>query len=532
MPGAVGSSSSRGRRARGRRGRTAVRHGRARGRWSGRVGVARVGDRRRPMHAPERDRGDAAISTGAEAPSLGTRPRARAFGRVDGGEGGRRLVGLRGQRHAREVLDGTLHLRQVPSSPVSRRGPPRGPREARGPAQAGRGRAAVHGRALGDPVEIPLDSRGAVAPGAAGTPGRRASPARRRGGGSDRSPHPRLHLPGPRSRAAARRSGRPWRPAAPPPSGGGARGRTTGRARSGEAPDRRLGAAWSRRRARRGGARAGAARGRARRRRLRRRADAAPEVAGAGAREPRALDQQPLGLGHSAPTRARAITSWAAASRSGSSVSGAAMAARQASRGRHAAGDQARGGDEQAGARHLRQSPVPQPPQAAGERHEIGGAMPVHRRPRGRRSRSRGSGGGHRELERDEALPRARLQILEEMLVARVVGDDELEARRRRRPARRSSRSAAPGDRRSADGSPRSCPAAPRRPRRGSRSRPRARPASAGRPARRSRRPGPGSARSDRSPRDRRDRPRSRAAVRDATPCARRSGSCRSRSGP
>ena len=34
------------------------------------------------------------------------------------------------------------------------------------------------------------------------------------------------------------------------------------------------------------------------------------------------------------------------------------------------------------------------------------------------------------ELERDEALPRARLQVLEHVLVAGVVGDDELEARR------------------------------------------------------------------------------------------------------
>src|SRR5215207_4320859 len=39
-------------------------------------------------------------------------------------------------------------------------------------------------------------------------------------------------------------------------------------------------------------------------------------------------------------------------------------------------------------------------------------------------------GGREVELDRDEALPRARLEVLERVLVARVVRDDELEPRR------------------------------------------------------------------------------------------------------
>ena len=82
------------------------------------------------------------------------------------------------------------------------------------------------------------------------------------------------------------------------------------------------------------------------------------------------------------------------------------------------------------------------------------------------------------EVERDEALPRARLEVLQHVLVARVVGD-----RRAGSPARPSIELAGLVDRQDAPvvgqrmDARRPCPAAPRRPRRGSRSRPRAPPA-------------------------------------------------------
>ena len=95
-----------------------------------------------------------------------------------------------------------------------------------------------------------------------------------------------------------------------------------------------------------------------------------------------------------------------------------------------AAGDEARGRNQQARARHLGQAAVMQPAQppakfdqgARGRRVDAGAlALDDRRLVFGRRKI---------EIERDEALPRARLQVLEHALVAGVVRDHQLESRR------------------------------------------------------------------------------------------------------
>ena len=133
---------------------------------------------------------------------------------------------------------------------------------------------------------------------------------------------------------------------------------------------------------------------------------APPEIARRDGRDPRALDEQPFRLALVGSYRTAAITSWTAASRSGSSVSGAAMAARQASRGdtplaisraaatsRRVLGTSARPRSRSCGGG----------PRAPRARSRWRG----RRRPRGRRCDLE-LGRREVELERDEALPRAR----------------------------------------------------------------------------------------------------------------------------
>ncbi len=155
-----------------------------------------------------------------------------------------------------------------------------------------------------------------------------------------------------------------------------------------------------------------------------------PQLARGDRGAPRALDEKAFGISHARCYTTAAITSWTAARRSGSSVSGPATAARHASRMGNAARNQASGRHEQPRTRHLGEAAVAQAAQTAAESHQVGGrvgldptlvgddpALEIGRR--------------EVEIERDEALPSARLQILEDVLVAGVVGDDHLESGRR-----------------------------------------------------------------------------------------------------